>query len=92
MSGVRLFFAGISAILNFTILYLLVFVNGVIIVPLTEFIFGADYGGVSPGTFGMDMVPVIQAGLGFIVLIAGLVSIWVVYQEAFGAVVYVQEY
>ena len=92
MSGVRLFFAGLSAILNITILYLLVFINGMITQMMTLFLLGADYGTSMPGMFGMDMVPVIQAGVGFIALIGALVSVWVIYQEAFGAVTYVQEY
>jgi hypothetical protein len=80
-----LFVKGIIGMTCIAIAILLTFVNGIITEPLMKFILAGDY---PRGTFGMEMIPVIQwmivalcVGVG----IASLVSVWI---EVFAEVAY----
>lgn len=55
-SSVRLFLTGTGSLISFTVVYLLVFVNGIVTEPLNRFIMGGTY----RIAFGIDMIPVIQ--------------------------------
>lgn len=89
MTTLRMFIAGASAAINIGVAILLVFVNGIVTKPITDFLFGWDFG--TEGAVGIDMIPVIQWSLSFICLAVGIVSIYFFFQEAFGAVTYEQE-
>lgn len=88
MSAIRMLVAGISALLNFMILMLLIFCNGVVMQPLTQFVFSGSY----KVAFGINMIPIIQGCLMFMALMGALVSIYVVWQEVFSEVSYYPEY
>lgn len=83
-----MFIAGISGITNIMILILLAFMNGIVVQPITQLILTYDF---PNGLIGFDMVIVIEALIAVMCLVAGAISVWVFFQEAFSAVSYFPE-
>lgn len=87
MSGIRLLVAGIGALVSISVIFLLVFVNGVIVQPITQFLFGGQY----PMVFGMSNIPIIQFAIGALALIGCIISIAAIWVEVFSEISYFPE-
>jgi len=79
-----MFIAGMSAVTSLTLLFVLTFLQSLIIGPITNFIMAGTY----TRTFGMGNIPIIQNMIWWIILVAAIVSVvWLVI-EAFSEVSY----
>lgn len=77
-----------SAIVNTLTIIVLVFANGVIMNPLTTMLLTSSYGQpLNPGIIG-----VIQAFFYILCTGGAIISVYVVIQEAFSRVTYLQDY
>ena len=88
-SSLRLFLAGTGSIVCMTVIYLLIFVNGIITKPLTDFIMAQPY---SKGAIGMNMIPTIQWAILALALGGCILCIILAWREVFAEVTYAQEY
>lgn len=87
MSAIRMFVAGMSAVTTVTMLFVLTFLQSLIIGPLTQIVLGGTY----TRAFGINNIPIIVNEIWWLILIAAIVSvIWLVI-EAFSEVSYYPE-
>jgi hypothetical protein len=83
-NGISLLLKGIGALTSFTVVLLLVFVNGIIGQPLMGFIMSGTY----TRTFGIDIIPIIQIAILFMALAAGIICFVSAYLEIYAEAVY----
>lgn len=87
MTAVRMWIAGASAITSLLLLFVLTFMQSLIISPVSSIIMSGTY----TRAFGINNIPIILNMVWWIILVAAIVSvIWVVI-EAFAEISYYPE-